>query len=132
MGKLRFKQPRFARAVIFCLSTFAGLVAQPAHSISQQQKAGERGAGEMITRLETNLVTFTVTVNDSRRRLVPGLERQHFEVFENEIKQSIEYFADDDVPLSLGIIFDVSSSMRGKLARARAALKAFIQTSTLR
>src|SRR5262249_57794611 len=55
--------------------------------------------------------------------------KQHFEVFEDKVKQDISFFSDDDAPVSLGIIFDVSGSMKGKIDRAKEALKAFIQTS---
>jgi Ca-activated chloride channel family protein len=68
-------------------------------------------------------------VTDPYSRLVTGLDQQHFEVFEDKVKQKIEFFKDEDAPVSVGIIFDVSGSMKGKLDRARDALKAFIQTS---
>lgn len=85
--------------------------------------------GEAPVRLDTDLVTLTVTVTDPYNRLVTGLDRQHFQVYEDKVKQSIEFFNDDDVPVSMGIVFDVSGSMKGKLERARDSLKAFIQTS---
>ncbi len=77
----------------------------------------------------TELVSLPVTVTDAYDRLVTGLDKQHFEVFEDKVKQDISFFSDDDSPINLGIIFDVSGSMKGKLDRARDALKAFIQTS---
>jgi Ca-activated chloride channel family protein len=70
-----------------------------------------------------------VTVTDPNSRLVTGLDRQHFEVYEDKVKQNIEYFSDEDAPVSVGIVFDVSGSMKGKIDRAREALKAFIETS---
>lgn len=79
--------------------------------------------------VNTELVSMTVTVTDPYNRLVTGLDKHHFEVFEDKVKQEITHFSDDDVPVSLGIVFDVSGSMKGKLERARDALKAFIQTS---
>ncbi len=79
-------------------------------------------------KFKTEVVTLSVTVTDPYNRLVTGLDRQHFEVFEDKVKQNIEFFRDEDVPVSVGIIFDVSGSMKGKLDRAREALKAFIQT----
>ncbi|MBO0797496.1 MAG: VWA domain-containing protein, partial [Blastocatellia bacterium] len=78
--------------------------------------------------IETELVSFSVTVTDPNSRLVTGLDKQHFEVYEDKVKQSISFFNSEDVPVSLGIIFDVSGSMKGKIDRAREALKAFIQT----
>ncbi|MBL8170071.1 MAG: VWA domain-containing protein [Acidobacteria bacterium] len=79
--------------------------------------------------ISTELVSLTITVIDPYNRLVTGLDKQHFEVFEDKVKQEITHFSDDDVPVSLGIVFDVSGSMKGKLDRARDALRAFIQTS---
>jgi Ca-activated chloride channel family protein len=93
----------------------------------QQPKTEEKG-DERI-KLDTDLVSLTVTVTDPYNRLVTGLDRQHFEVYEDKVKQSIEFFNDDDVPVSMGIVFDVSGSMKGKLDRSREALRAFIQTS---
>jgi Ca-activated chloride channel family protein len=77
----------------------------------------------------TDVVSLPVTVTDAYNRLVTGLDRQHFEIFEDKVKQEISFFSDDDAPVNLGIVFDVSGSMKGKLDRARDALKAFIQTS---
>lgn len=83
----------------------------------------------IVDRIPTELVSLTVTVTDPYNRLVTGLDKQNFEIFEDKVKQDISHFSDDDVPVSLGIAFDVSGSMKGKLDRAREALKAFIQTS---
>src|SRR5215510_7389141 len=78
---------------------------------------------------KTDLVSLPVTVTDDYNRLVTGLDRQHFEIYEDKVKQEISFFSDDDAPVNLGIVFDVSGSMKGKLDRARGALKAFIETS---
>ena len=77
----------------------------------------------------TDLVSLPVTVTDAYNRLVTGLDRNHFEIYEDKVKQEIAFFSDDDAPVNLGIVFDVSGSMKGKLDRARDSLKAFIQTS---
>jgi Ca-activated chloride channel family protein len=90
--------------------------------------SGNQGDQDRI-RDFTDLVSLPVTVTDAYNRLVTGLDRQHFEVFEDKVKQEISFFSDDDSPVNLGIVFDVSGSMKGKLDRARDALKAFIVTS---
>jgi Ca-activated chloride channel homolog len=103
---------------------------QPSQSSSATQSAQKvEGRSDERIRLDTDIVTLTVTVTDPYNRLVTGLDRQHFEVFEDKVKQSIEFFSDDDVPVSLGIVFDVSGSMKGKMDRARESLRAFIETS---
>jgi Ca-activated chloride channel family protein len=78
---------------------------------------------------DTELVSLTVTVTDGLDRLVAGLDRRNFEVYEDKVKQDISHFNIDDAPINLGIVYDVSGSMKGKLDRSRDALKAFIQTS---
>lgn len=84
---------------------------------------------ETILKMDTEVVTLDVTVTNKKNQPVIGLEAQRFEVYENEVKQKIEYFSNVDAPVSVGLVFDVSDSMRPRLSRAREALKAFIDTS---
>lgn len=81
-------------------------------------------------KVETDLVTLTLTVTDYYGRYVSGLTKEHFTVFDNKKKQDITFFSDTDAPVSIGILFDVSGSMSGeKIAKARNALSRFINTS---
>ncbi len=94
----------------------------------QQKNPNEIGAGPVIT--NTDLITFTVTVTDTYGRYVSGLGKSAFSVFDEKKQQEITFFSDDDAPVSVGVIFDVSGSMSGeKIRRAREALSKFIQTS---
>jgi len=78
----------------------------------------------------TDLVTFNVTVTDIYGRFVAGLGKQAFSVLDEKAPQEITFFSDEDAPVSVGILFDVSGSMSGdKVRRARDALAHFIQTS---
>ncbi|HEX2488504.1 MAG TPA: VWA domain-containing protein, partial [Blastocatellia bacterium] len=61
-------------------------------------------------------------------RQISGLNKEHFEIFEDKVRQEIEFFSDEDKPASVGIIFDLSGSMNNKMSRARNAIKAFIDT----
>ncbi|HKO59837.1 MAG TPA: VWA domain-containing protein [Pyrinomonadaceae bacterium] len=93
-----------------------------------QQKPGQELSGPLI--VNTDLITFTVTVTDTYGRFVSGLNKSAFSVFDEKKPQEITYFSDDDSPVSVGVIFDVSGSMSGdKVKRARDALSKFIQTS---
>ncbi len=80
-------------------------------------------------RMEANLVLVPMTVTDPRNRLVTGLEAVNFQVFDNNVGQSIKSFSTDDAPVSIGVIFDLSGSMQNKFARARKALTEFLRTS---
>lgn len=78
----------------------------------------------------TDLVTLNVTVTDSYGRYVKGLDRTAFSISDDKQPQEISFFSDDDSPVSVGVVFDVSGSMNGdKISRAREALSRFIQTS---
>jgi Ca-activated chloride channel family protein len=82
-------------------------------------------------RVDIDLVLVNVTVTDPYNRLVTGLSKEHFEVEEDKQKQEILYFSNEDVPLSLGVVFDLSGSMNraSKLERAAKAAVTFLQTA---
>jgi Ca-activated chloride channel family protein len=78
----------------------------------------------------TDLITFNVTVTDIYGRFVSGLSKTAFSVVDEKAPQEITFFSDEDAPVSVGVLFDVSGSMSGdKVRRARDALAHFIQTS---
>jgi Ca-activated chloride channel family protein len=80
-------------------------------------------------RIDVNLVQVPLTVTDPMNRLVTGLEKENFVVYDNNIGQTIKYFSSEDAPLTIGIIFDLSGSMSSKFVRARKALTEFLRTS---
>ena len=102
---------------------------QPGAAATPTPKLGsELDDKTLIT--NTDLITLTVTVTDTYGRYVSGLSKSAFAVFDNKQQQEITFFSDDDSPVSVGVIFDVSGSMSGdKVKRARDALGKFIQTS---
>ena len=96
--------------------------------VTEPQKTGKELDGPII--INSDLVTFTVTVTDTYGRYVSGLNKNAFTVLDEKQPQDIAFFSDDDAPVSVGVIFDVSGSMSGdKIRRAREALSRFIQTS---
>jgi Ca-activated chloride channel homolog len=80
-------------------------------------------------RVDTNIVLVPLTVTDPMDRLVTGLEKQNFDVFEDGHKQLIRSFASDDAPVSIGVILDLSGSMSNKVVRSRGAILQFMKTS---
>jgi Ca-activated chloride channel family protein len=80
--------------------------------------------------VHSDLVTLTVTVTDTYGRFVTGLGQKAFTIYDDKVEQEITYFSDEDAPVSLGVVFDVSGSMSGeKIMKAREALQRFIETS---
>jgi Ca-activated chloride channel family protein len=72
------------------------------------------------------LVLVPVTVTDDRGAPVFGLASGSFSVFERNRPQRILSFSEEEVPCSIGLIIDVSGSMKHKAGLARAALRAFV------
>ncbi|MGB6692070.1 MAG: VWA domain-containing protein [Terracidiphilus sp.] len=84
--------------------------------------------GELI-RMNVDMVLVPVTVTDPMNRLVTGLEKEDFQIYENSAQEQIASFACEDAPVSIGIIFDLSGSMTSKLIRARESILQFIKTA---
>ena len=73
------------------------------------------------------LVNVTATVADSTGRFVPGLTKDDFIVYEDDVRQTVSQFSAERVPVSLGIALDTSGSMAGeKIEAAREALDRFL------
>ena len=80
-----------------------------------------------IFRSGIDLVQMSATVVDEDGRLVGDLRREDFEVFEDAERQTITHFTRDRVPLSVGVVLDVSQSMYGqRIDDARLALDRFV------
>jgi VWFA-related protein len=75
------------------------------------------------------VVLINATVLDRANRPVRGLTQDNFRVFQEKAEQPITYFAEEEVPVSLAIVFDTSGSMRMNISGARKALRALLGTS---
>jgi Ca-activated chloride channel family protein len=79
-------------------------------------------------KIDVDLVLVNASVTDSDGHSVTGLAKNRFHVWEDKIEQEIQYFSAEEVPVSVGIIFDISSSMEDKISVARDALATFLKT----
>jgi Ca-activated chloride channel family protein len=79
--------------------------------------------------VDVDLVLVPVTITDPMNRLVTGLDKDNFSVFEGKDQQEIKHFSSEDAPVSLGVIFDMSGSMSSKIERAREAVVEFFKTA---
>jgi Ca-activated chloride channel homolog len=127
-----------ALTLFFCVAAIR--VEQAAQQVPKSNKSADKTSSNQAPEQKpggqyhlpmppSDLVSLTVTVTDGADRLVTGLNKRDFELYEDRVKQDISHFSEEDAPINLGIIFDVSGSMKGKIDRAKDALKAFIQTS---
>ena len=142
------RRPRALQvALVSCLALAVASIVAPAIARAQEQQKPDAPKAQQTPTpapqpqtqgreaqeteiINTDLITLTVTVTDTYGRYVSGLDKKAFKVFEDKVEQEIEYFSDDDAPVSVGVIFDVSGSMSGdKIRKAREALSRFIETS---
>ena len=80
-------------------------------------------------KVDVDLVLVPVTITDPMNRLVTGLEKDNFQLFESNSAQEIRTFSSEDAPVSLGVIFDSSGSMSSKMDRAKDAVIEFFKTA---
>ena len=77
---------------------------------------------------ESNLVVIPVSVTDSTNRFVLGLRKEDFKLLDNGVEQPISHFSGEDVPLSIGLAFDISGSMDFKMRSSRDAAATMLKT----
>jgi Ca-activated chloride channel family protein len=75
------------------------------------------------------MTLVNLTVTDPLDRLVTGLEKEHFRIFEDGIEQEVLTLSSEDVPVSIGLVFDMSGSMSDKVEKAREAAVQFMRTA---
>ncbi len=80
-------------------------------------------------KVAVDLVLVPVTITDPMNRLVTGLDKENFLLFEGSSKEEIKSFSSEDAPVSLGVIFDSSGSMSSKMDRAKDAVVEFFKTA---
>jgi Ca-activated chloride channel homolog len=97
---------------------------QPTHS---EPSIGAK-PGEGI-KVDVSLALVNVTVTDPLNRLVTGLEKENFRVYEDGTEQEIVTLSSEDVPVSIGLVFDMSGSMSDKVDKARQAAVQFMRTA---
>src|SRR6267142_3516693 len=73
---------------------------------TSQQSASSQSEAQAKIRVNSNLVILPVTVKDRNGNLVPGLQKQDFRVFDDNVEQSIDVFTAEAFPLSLVVLID--------------------------
>ncbi len=82
-----------------------------------------------VIKKKVDLVLVPVTITDQSDRVITGLDKQNFKIYENKRQQEIQHFSSEDVPISVGIILDTSGSMKSKMARAKEAVQEFCKAA---
>jgi Ca-activated chloride channel homolog len=114
---------------LFLIPTFAQWIGPQAPSHPSEESVQN---SRKPIQVDVSLVLVNVTVTDPYDRLVTGLGKENFRVFEDGTQQEIVNLSSEDVPISIGVIFDMSGSMADKLEKARQAAVQFLRAANPR
>ncbi len=109
-------------SIVLIAVTGAGalaLSATPGAVVSEQQQQPTFKSG-------TRTVPVYATVLDEDGRLVPGLEQEHFEIYDNGKKQAVTIFDNKPIPFSAALTLDSSISMEMNLPFMQDAAVQFV------
>lgn len=85
--------------------------------------------GQPAFRTDVNLVTVTAVVRSESGALLSNLNKEDFEILEDNVPQEIKFFARrTELPLTLGLIIDASGSQEEFLKRHDRDVETFLQT----
>ena len=93
------------------------------------QKQDKKAGTDYTLKVDVDLRLLHVTVVDRQEKIIKGLSKNDFQVYENKTKQDISLFKVEDVPVSIGLVIDNSGSMRSKRKRVNRAALTFARTS---
>jgi Ca-activated chloride channel homolog len=105
---------------------------KPALTSQNPQTAHSTGKQRGFTiGVNVDLVVNYTSVFNKEGRFVSGLKKNNFKLYEDGKEQEITYFSQEDVPVSVGLLMDISGSMRkeSKREQSNKAAEAFILAS---
>jgi Ca-activated chloride channel family protein len=128
--------PSFRIAGLLFSFTCLGIVAADCQSAGSQPNLAviprarpSESLHSSTFRLDVKLIQVPVQVSDPRDRPVMGLSKEAFRLYEDDVEQQIATFSMADAPISTGLVFDASRSMKDRMGESRAAIEQFCKTS---
>jgi Mg-chelatase subunit ChlD len=115
------------------IATF-GVIAQSkpqskgqAEQKKSQSEAQPPSQPEDKIKIDTDLVTVPVIASDRADVYVPDLTKDEFTIYEDGVKQEIEFFAAVRTPFQVALMLDTSASTQEKLGQIQRAAKTFVE-----
>jgi VWFA-related protein len=79
-------------------------------------------------KVDVDLVNILTSVRDKRGALIPSLQKEDFTILEDGKPQTVKYFTKEtDLPLTIGLLVDVSGSQRNLIEIERSAASQFFR-----
>ncbi len=135
-----FKRQAARQALLIAIAGLACAVTGFAAQAKKPQKAADPARTARLNLIQppldtlpihvhVDMVTVNVTVTDPYDRIVTGLDRNNFKIYDDKVPQKILTFDTEDAPIAVGLIFDVSGSMSDKIQKSKEAALQFFKTS---
>jgi VWFA-related protein len=106
--------------ILSLLTCVAALTAQP------PGKPEAAGSEEPVIKVDVDLVNVLCSVRDKRGGFIKTLNKEDFSIFEEGKPQDIRYFArETDLPLTIGLLVDVSKSQENLIEIEKRAAAQF-------
>jgi VWFA-related protein len=133
LTSMKFRLRHWPWMLLLCVAVMhAAAQVAPSPDAPPQGPAGDPNQDDQQQPLETlkvnvNLVSLYFTVHDKHGALIPHLTKDDFTIFEDKTQQTIKNFtAENDQPLTLGILLDTSGSQQNVLPLEQQAGSAFL------
>jgi VWFA-related protein len=110
-----------------CQRVAAGIILAAGLGLAQVEPAPPEGAFRISA--DVDRVVLPVTVVDHRDRVVPNLTKDCFRIYDEGRPQAVHDFFYRDIPLTVGLVMDSSTSMMPKRGTAILAALNFVRLS---
>ncbi len=102
---------------------------QPTPATEQPPAPTVTGATPQLPTFRSGIdvVSLNVTVTDGGKSFVKDLDRGDFSVYEDGVKQDINFFTKSQLPIALSLLIDTSASMEDKMKLTQEAAIGFVE-----
>ena len=107
--------------VVLSMSFVVGAVSAPA-----QENQPQAEDGRFQFRATVQAVNLSVVVTDKKGRFIPDLSVEDFEVYEDNARQEVDFFTSEVTPVTLLLLLDASTSVRGSVDGIKEAASNFV------
>ena len=94
--------------------------------VTPQEKSDVSVHGQFQFRADIQAVNLSVVVTDKKGRFIPNLTEADFEVYENGVRQELEFFTSEVTPVTLLLLLDASTSIRPSVDGIKEAAANFV------
>jgi VWFA-related protein len=124
------RKPAFPRRVLSCGLVVLLLAGASVLSRVRAQDAPKPPSDDQsVIRVDVDLVNILFAVRTKKGQLIPNLNKESFQLFEDGKKQEVKRFSrENDLPLTLGLLIDISASQERLIDIERDAASRFFGT----